>query len=615
MLEQETLTITTKYLSQNSRFLNGTPSNYIIFKRQPGLGATYGEIEYKGRNSIILEPNTPVLDGKRDAVNQTGEKTHPNILVVYKGVEEDVVVAYLNSEVQPKKILCTPEAYIFKVKPAILKSQLSLYKDFFMLLDECDRIIKDVNFRKKITMPMTDFFKFENKAMISATALEPSDKRFEENGFRILHLEPEVNTRQNLDLIHTNNILYSLEETLERNKDEKTFIFINSPKLAYILIKRLNIEEDSKIYCSTKGVHTLRTLKKDFRKATSKLGNFVKYNFLTSRYFSAVDIVLDETPKLIMITDVLRRTFTMLDPYTDVIQIIGRFRNGVATSTHITNVSDELEWKTPENAIKYINDSYNCYKLIKAIVQANSDTEGGYQTGKEALEGTTIATFMDGDTGGLNSFMLDNYCLDQKTRGLYTDFELLKQRYADTEYFKIRISKKWYDVNDAAMLILEKESHTQESNKIIATILNNYNHHRVIEFLEDPNKTINTQVDTEKTIAREYPEIVEIYNTIGFEEMQKLNFDKPKMLRCSDTAKKDNELKNPEMIREIHALFNPGDKPSRTEVRLELKKVYTKFEVTRKASASQIQLYFNAELRGDANNVKYWNILSIKPTG
>ena len=47
MLEQETLTITTQYLSQNTKFLNGTPSNYIIFKRQPGLGITLPIFETK----------------------------------------------------------------------------------------------------------------------------------------------------------------------------------------------------------------------------------------------------------------------------------------------------------------------------------------------------------------------------------------------------------------------------------------------------------------------------------------------------------------------------------------------------------------------------------------
>ena len=36
------------------------PTNTILYKKLTGLGATYGEIKAK-RNSIIIEPNVPVI--------------------------------------------------------------------------------------------------------------------------------------------------------------------------------------------------------------------------------------------------------------------------------------------------------------------------------------------------------------------------------------------------------------------------------------------------------------------------------------------------------------------------------------------------------------------------
>ena len=39
------------------------PTNTILYKKLTGLGATYGEITAK-RNSIIIEPNVPVIIGK-----------------------------------------------------------------------------------------------------------------------------------------------------------------------------------------------------------------------------------------------------------------------------------------------------------------------------------------------------------------------------------------------------------------------------------------------------------------------------------------------------------------------------------------------------------------------
>lgn len=39
------------------------PTNTILYKKLTGLGATYGELK-ADRDSIILEPNVPVIKGK-----------------------------------------------------------------------------------------------------------------------------------------------------------------------------------------------------------------------------------------------------------------------------------------------------------------------------------------------------------------------------------------------------------------------------------------------------------------------------------------------------------------------------------------------------------------------
>jgi hypothetical protein len=58
---------------------NYIPANCILDKTLPALGATYSEIIAK-RNSIIIEPNIPVIDGK---VND-----HTYLLGVYEGCKE-----------------------------------------------------------------------------------------------------------------------------------------------------------------------------------------------------------------------------------------------------------------------------------------------------------------------------------------------------------------------------------------------------------------------------------------------------------------------------------------------------------------------------------------------
>lgn len=53
-----------------------------------------------------------------------------------------------------------------------------------------------------------------------------------------------------------------------------------------------------------------------------------RYNFFTSRFYSAVDILCKNPPHVILISDLHGATQSVIDPTTEAIQIIGRFRGG-----------------------------------------------------------------------------------------------------------------------------------------------------------------------------------------------------------------------------------------------------------------------------------------------
>ena len=60
-----------------------------------------------------------------------------------------------------------------------------------------------------------------------------------------------------------------------------------------------------------------------------------RYNFFTSRFYSAVDIVLEEKPVVIMISQVHKTVkgktpYSLIDLETEAIQIKGRFRNDIS---------------------------------------------------------------------------------------------------------------------------------------------------------------------------------------------------------------------------------------------------------------------------------------------
>ena len=79
----------TQYLTE---VLPEIPTNTILYKKLTGLGATYGELK-ADRDSIILEPNVPVIKGKC----KDPKHAKDNLMGVYENVTVDSIVKYLQA--------------------------------------------------------------------------------------------------------------------------------------------------------------------------------------------------------------------------------------------------------------------------------------------------------------------------------------------------------------------------------------------------------------------------------------------------------------------------------------------------------------------------------------
>ena len=133
----------TPYLSD---LIENIPTNTILSKTLTGLGATYLELKAK-RNSVIIEPNVPVIKGKCAAK----EHKKDNLFGVYKSVKKEDILNYIdNSEGRFLKILTTPESF-GRVCNALNESEIDIRFNCFLLFDECHKIIKDSDFRPNIS--------------------------------------------------------------------------------------------------------------------------------------------------------------------------------------------------------------------------------------------------------------------------------------------------------------------------------------------------------------------------------------------------------------------------------------------------------------------------------
>lgn len=331
------------------------PTNTILCKTLTGIGATYGELR-AARNSIIIEPNRPVIYGKC----HDSKHKDDNLFGVYEGVYTQDVFNYITkSQDRNKKIkiLTTPESF-YKVRMAFEQKGIDIRTDgYFLLFDECQKIVKDCGYRKNISLPMDYFFECNDKAIVSATPpSEFADPRFED--FDILTIRPNFNYKKAITVCPTNNILERTRQLLLQLDERPIFFFVNSTDIILAMMEQLGLREQSAVFCSADSVDKLKSQKFSNAHENWEQKHMAKYNWMTSRFYNALDIELNCKPNVVMITDCFTADYTMIDPYMDAVQIMGRFRNGTSSIYHISN----LDRRIPARNKSDIITRYQCDK-------------------------------------------------------------------------------------------------------------------------------------------------------------------------------------------------------------------------------------------------------------
>lgn len=486
-----------QYLSDIMDFI---PNKTIVFKTLTGLGATSLELRCK-RNSIIIEPNVPVIVGKRG--NKKG------ILGIAEGVHVNDIQSYLkNDRITYKKILTTPESY-HKLVLAFTSLGIDYKNEYFMLFDECEKISKDVDFREDIISPIEDFFSFCEKAFVSATPIIPLDPRFGKQQFEILRIVPDYDYSQNIKIVVSNSPADSFIKQLDNIHDtEKICIFFDSIRGIASLIKVLKIETESTIFCSENGRHS-------FKKSNISVHDTVetdkmrRYNFFTSRFNSAVDIILEEMPHVIIVVDRFVAVHSMVSPQ-DVIQIIGRFRKGTASNTLIADTDPNIVFHTRQQAEEYLNLNRYVYDQVMAIKNSTADqlTQECY---KQALERFPHADYINPD-GGINYFMYDNYYLQEELKSSYTGQDSLLKAFEKycSAHLDIELEQERY-------LERRKISTSGILTKYRETLLTCVEQLERMKMIDDQDVflTIDNRAEIRSFIASIYPEIYDAFNLIG----------------------------------------------------------------------------------------------------
>ncbi len=524
------------------------PTNIILDKVITGCGATTLEIESQ-RHSIIIEPNVPVILGKK--------QKFPEICPVYESTTVEDIQKYLLTKVTDgfAKIITTPEGFKSKVLKAIDDNRAFPRRKFFLLFDECEKLVQDVDFRGNICLPMDDFFEFHHKAMVSATPIEPSDPRFSEQNFSIYKISPQYDYKQRIRLCVTNRPQAALNRMIRSKlilgRRPKMCIFLNSISTIKSTISRLEIKESSKIFCSS---NSFDKLKEGFI-YDDKISELKEFNFFTSRFFSAVDIEIEEKPYIIIYTDT-KNSSTLIDPRTASAQICGRFRNGVKHIDHITNVDEKLPHYTEttvKNILQAEEDFYFAVRSIPLPDKVNITHERD-----KALNALRYHSFVT-DKGDRNYFMWDNECYEHKVRKTFTHIDFLKSAYNTHFRPKLLFKNK-----------MSEDEHLNSPDSWRIALEN-------LDLCQDNPQKFQSYKLKLKSLGLDF--ITEAHSVLGTDKIRELGFEYKKVETTIKDYKEKQLLASPEVKDAIYGKYNVGDVVPISEIRDFITNLYDRYQI------------------------------------
>lgn len=567
------------------------PSNVIIDKTLPGLGITYMEVHAK-RPSIIIEPNVPVIIGKAE-----GED---NCLAVYELCTNPMIRKFLQrKDLKYKKLITTPEGFK-KIKEVAQQLGINIFKEYFCLFDECEKIIQDVDYRSRIAQPINDFFEFEGKAMVSATPLEMRHPKLREQGFRKLKIIPLYDYRKDMTLIPTRSFDRTIKQQLRQLVQTSSCIciFYNSTNginslVNFLLEEHLIAPDEYKIFCSKKSVDILKDalFYESFEELKLPLA---KVNLFTCRFFSAVDITTWTKPDVLILTDCIKVPHSIIDPFTEAIQAQGRFRNKYEDGntynslTVIANVNENMKVYTDEQVTKRIKPARKSYENIKKEYEEEQDTD----VKQLYVDDMKVVKYADllGEDGKFNHFAEDNWYNEERVKRYYLSAEALYQAYMDCQFFNINYQPEEQGISEEDKLqIKQAESKKAKWRKIVDNL------ERVEKY-----KLLHPDYDMEAEISmlREFEDtgyIIDAYLLIGAIPIRNAKFNKTqidKEIKAYRVQKARDERFAPDILKSIWQEFQPdieaGQYISFVQLRDRVKRIFQAYGILFKEKGKQL---------------------------
>jgi len=424
-----------------------------------------------------------------------------------------------------------------------------------------------------------------------------SHPEFERQGFQLIKIEPDYDYKKDLELIVTNSYYKRLRIVLDNLKDSKHIcIFFNVTDGIGDLIDNLKVT-DYKVFCSQKSVEKLK--KRGIINAYEQIDYpLAKYNFFTCRFYSALDILNGKhKPDILILTDLRTAQWTMIDPFTEAIQIQGRFRKKgkddvtYNSLTHITTIDPNIRVRSKGEIRNRIDQFIANYNLLK---EQRDGTEDEFKQ-KAILEDMESLKYQDliDERGDINPFSIDNLYNEERVRAYYQSADALYQAYLATGFFNVTYNNVTECVGDDD---IERLNNTKVAIKQREQLVNLIV--RMEEWFSMGKITFEEKQEL-LNLIRKQPEgddILSAYYKIGKDAIVSAEYKKQlieKKVKEYDKAQAQKLRFSPKVLNEIKAEFPLGIYLPKEDIKQRLQLIYHENGVDYKATQVTIEDYYD----------------------
>lgn len=377
-----------------SNFIQKLPHG-ILDKKATGIGATTLELKAR-RNSIIVVPTKKLAYNKHLWAEQNLGKGStlyigsPIPQAYNTKIHNEDIARYIESDnIKPKKLLVVADS----LKRLVSLIGDSVYKEYFLMVDEIDIFQADSNYRDSLEDVIDYYFKFniKNRSIVSATMGDFSNPLFEDEcRFTLDELTNKIRT---IKLIHTKSINYAVSEEIKKYPEDKILIAYNSVQEIRNIIHLLETELQSEcaILCSDTNKSSI--ISREGEKVLELKEDFSlpkRITFMTCCYFSGIDI--NDTYHLIAVSNG-NIAFQALST-NKITQIYGRCRleNGILSDTiiynthHITESEQYIPIEYRDSLLNKANKVLELYKSADKIAHRDQDIIDLFKIVKNAIK-------------------------------------------------------------------------------------------------------------------------------------------------------------------------------------------------------------------------------------